>query len=302
MPRFPRPGHPFFAGAPHLIAHRGGAALAPENTMAAFRRAVDEWDADMLEMDVRLTADGRVVVIHDETVDRTTDGTGPVRRMTWARARRLDAGFRFRGLDGDASHRGRGVRLPLFEEVLDAFPDVRIIVEPKAAEAAAPLVRLIRAARAERRVLVGAEFEATRVGARGYPGPWGASRRQVVPFWLLHRLGPLGRRRAPAADGFQLPERSGRLHVVTPALLRAARRANMPVHVWTVNDPGHMRRLLRWGVDGIMTDRPDLLAGVLAEVAGRPPAAGAPAAAARAPRATRDAAGLPSPSPAGGPA
>ena len=294
MARFPRPGHPFFAGAPQLIAHRGGASLAPENTMVAFRRAVDEWDADMLEMDVRLTADGRVVVIHDETVDRTTDGAGPVRGMTWARARKLDAGHRFRGLDGGAPYRGRGVRLPLFEEVLEAFPHVRIIVEPKAAEAAAPLVRLIRAAGAEGRVLVGAEFEATRVGARGYGGPWGASRRQVRPFWIQHRLGPVARWRAPDADGFQLPERSGRLRVVTPALLRAAREANMPVYVWTVDDPADMRRLLRWGADGIMTDRPDLLAEVLAEVAER-----APAAAPSADRGAHPAAGLPAPGPAG---
>ncbi len=268
--RFHRPGHAFFAGAPQLIAHRGGAGLAPENTMAAFRQAIEEWDADILEMDVRVTADGRVVVIHDEAVDRTTDGTGRVSEMNWARARELDAGFRFADPAGEASFRGCGVRVPLFEEVLDAFPDTRIVVEPKAAEAAAPLVREIRAAGAEDRVLVGAEFEATRVGARGYRGPWGASRRQVAPFWFLHHIGLAGRWFAPAADGFQLPERSGRLRVVTPRLLRASRAANMPVYVWTVNDTEDMRRLLRWGADGIMTDRPDLLARVLSEVAGRP--------------------------------
>lgn len=270
MARSPRPGHPFFAGAPQLIAHRGGSGLAPENTMAAFRCAVDEWDADMLEMDVRLTADGRVVVIHDETVDRTTDGTGRIRDMTWAEARELDAGFRFPDANGTAPWRGRGARLPLFEEVLEAFPEMRIIVEPKAPETAGPLVRIIRAAGAERRVLMGAEFEGTRVGARGYRGPWGASRRQVVPFWVLHRFGPVGHWYAPAADGFQLPEWSGRIRVVTPALLRAARAVNMPVYVWTVDDPADMRRLLEWGADGIMTDRPDVLAGVLTEGAGRP--------------------------------
>lgn len=268
--RTPRPGHAFFAGAPQLIAHRGGAGLAPENTMAAFRHAVESWDADILEMDVRLTADGRVAVIHDETVDRTTDGTGRLSAMSWAQARELDAGFRFADRAGKRAFRGCGVRLPLFEEVLDAFPDTRIVVEPKAPEAAAPLVRAIRAAGAEDRVLVGAEFEATRAGARDYRGPWGASRRQVARFWILHHLGLAGRCYAPLADGFQLPERSGQLRVVTPRLVRAARAANMPVFVWTVNDPADMRRLLQWGVDGIMTDRPDLLAGVLADVAGRP--------------------------------
>ncbi len=260
-----------------LIAHRGGAKLAPENTVAAFRSAVREWDADMLEMDVRLTSDARLVVIHDETVDRTTDGTGPIRGLSWREARQLDAGHRFRDPNGERSFRGRGVRLPLFSEVLTAFPHTRIIVEPKAAEAAAPLVGAIRAADAEERVLIGAEFESTRARARGYRGPWGASRIQAARFWLLNHLGLAGRWPAPAADGFQLPEWSGRLHVVTPKLIRAAHAANLPVHVWTVDEPADMRRLLEWGVDGIMTDRPDLLAAVLADVAGRPvpPGAGA---------------------------
>ncbi len=254
------------------MAHRGGARLAPENTMAAFRRALDDWDADVFEMDVRLTADGRVAVVHDETVDRTTDGKGAVREMEWSELRKLDAGFRFRDLAGERSQRGCGVRIPLFEEVLEAFPRVRIIVEPKAAEAAGPLAQTIRAAKAEHRILIGAEFEATRVGARGYPGPWGASRRQVLPFWVLHRLPVVGAWHVPAADAFQVPERSGRLRVLTPAFVRAAHAANMPVHVWTVDDPHDMRRLLDWGVDGIQTDRPDILADVLTEVAGRPPA------------------------------
>ncbi len=268
----PRPGHPFCGGAPVLAAHRGGAGLAPENTLAAFRRAIDDWDADMLETDVRLTADGEVVVLHDETVDRTTDGTGPIREMTWARARELDAGFRFRDGDGGFPYRGRGIRLPLFSELLDAFPAMRIMVEPKVPEAAGPLVEVIRSRGAEHRVLIGAEFERTRAGARGYGGPWGASRDQVFPFWLLHRVPGIGRLYVPAADAFQVPERSGRWRVVTPRFVRAAHRVNIPVHVWTVDDPDDMRRLLEWGVDGIQTDRPDLLADVLTEVSGRPPA------------------------------
>ena len=267
-----RPGHAFLGGAPLLMAHRGGSRLAPENTMAAFRHALDDWDADVLEMDVRLTADGRLVVIHDDTVDRTTDGAGPIRRMTWEEACDLDAGFRFRDLNGGCSFRGRGVRIPLFDEVLDTFPHTRIIVEPKAAEAARPLVDAIRFRGAEHRVLIGAMFESTRTGARGYAGPWAASRTQVRRFWILHRVPVIGRWYVPRADAFQIPEWSGRLRVVTPALVRAAHAANIAVHVWTVDDPDDMRRLLDWGVDGIQTDRPDLLADVLTDVAGRPPA------------------------------
>lgn len=270
--RRPRPGHPFCGGAPLLVAHRGGAGLAPENTLLAFRGAVDDWDADMFETDVRLTADGEVVALHDETVDRTTDGSGAVREMTWERVRELDAGYRFRDAEGGFPHRGRGIRPPLFAELLDAFPDMRIMVEPKAPEAAGPLVEVIRSREAEHRVLIGAEFERTRAAARGYGGPWGASRRQVLPFWLLHRVPGIGPWCVPAVDAFQVPQRSGRRRVVTPAFVRAAQRANIAVHVWTVDDPGDMRRLLAWGVDGIQTDRPDLLADVLTEVAGRPPA------------------------------
>ena len=244
--------------------------------MTAFRQAVDEWDAEMLETDVRLTADGRVVVLHDETVDRTTDGTGPVRDMTWDEVRRLDAGYRFRDAAGEFPWRGRGVRIPLFDEVLEELPRMRIMVEPKAAEAAGPLAEVIRAREAEHRVLIGAEFERTRDGARGYGGPWGASRSQVMPFWLLHRIPVIGRWYVPAVDAFQVPETSARYRVVTPAFVRAAHRANIPVHVWTVDDPDDMRRLLEWGVDGIQTDRPDLLADVLVEVAGRAPAPARP--------------------------
>lgn len=270
--RRPRPGHPFLGGAPVLVAHRGGAGLAPENTMTAFRRAIEDWDADMLEMDVHLTADGQVVVLHDPTVDRTTDGTGPVRDMPWDAVRQLDAGYRFRDSAGEFPYRGRGVRIPLFDEVLRELPHMRIMVEPKVAEAAGPLVEVIRARDAEHRVLIGALHEPTRVDARGYGGPWGASRNHVLPFWLWHRIPGIGRWYVPAVDAFQIPEVWGRHRVVTPAFVRAAHRANIPVHVWTVDDPDDMRRLLDWGVDGIQTDRPDLLADVLTEVAGRPPA------------------------------
>ena len=113
-----RPGRTYLAGAPLLVAHRGGSRLAPENTLEAFRDAVERWRADMLEMDVRLTRDGEVVVIHDETVDRTTDGTGPVRSYTLEELQRLDAAHRFVDPRGEASFRGKGVRIPRFEDVL----------------------------------------------------------------------------------------------------------------------------------------------------------------------------------------
>lgn len=248
--------------------------LAPENTVAAFRMATDEWWADMLEMDVRLTRDGEVVVIHDATVDRTTDGTGPVAEHTLAEIRSLDAGYRFTDESGTHPFRGRGITIPTLDEVLSEFPDMRINIEAKEPSVAAPLASVVARHRAEHRVLIAAEYEKSRRGARGYAGPWGASFFQILLFWLLHRL-PGGSPYTPAADIFQVPERRGSLQVVTPRFVREAQRHSIPVQVWTVNREEDMRRLLDWGVDGIQTDRPDLLARVLTERLGRPAPPGA---------------------------
>lgn len=266
--RRPRPGHPYLAGAPLLIAHRGGSRIAPENTLKAFRTAVDVWDADILELDVRCTSDGRLVVLHDATVERTTDGIGSIAEMGWDQVRELDAGARFLDPDGGSPFLGRGVGIPLLEDVLEAFPRTRLNVEVKCPEAAPLLGRIVRRFGAEHRVLVAAARDADRKALRGYPGPWGASRGQIFRFRFLHRMPVVGG--APAVDAFQIPERWKGLRVLTPGFVEAAHRWNVPVHVWTVDDPDDMRRYLRWGVDGIQSDRPDVLARVLAEEAGRP--------------------------------
>ena len=265
-----RPGHPYLAGAPLFIAHRGGAALAPENTMAAFTGAVERWEADVLEMDVRRTADGKVVVIHDATVDRTCDGRGAVRDLPWSEVRSLDAGYRFRDLAGGHAFRGRGVRIPLLDQVLEAFPDTRMNVEAKTPGVAPLLVETILRHGARDRVLMAAELEGARPSRHAYPGPRGASRRQIRMFHLLHRW-PLGFLYAPRADALQVPDTWKGTRVVTPRFVREAHRRNIPVHVWTIDDPADMRRLLSWGVDGIQSDRLDRLARVLVEDTGRPP-------------------------------
>lgn len=267
--RRPRPGRSYLAGAPMLVAHRGGSKLAPENTLPAFVAAVDDWGADMLELDVRLTSDGVVVVIHDETVDRTTDGTGPVSSMSLSELQALDAGYRFTDPDGKHSFRGRGVYVPTLEEVLDACPGVRVNAEAKDAVVAEPMVELVRRRGDEHRVLVAAELEQHRRSVRGYAGPWGASRRDCLLFWLTHRI-PGGGFFTPGVDIFQVPEFWKGRRVLTRRIIDVAHRHNIPVHVWTVDDPEDMRRLLSWGVDGIQSDRPDLLSEVLVAEAGRP--------------------------------
>lgn len=266
-----RPGHPYLAGSPLLIAHRGGAGLAPENTLEAFQSSVRDWGADMVELDVRTSRDGVVMVFHDETVDRTTDGTGPLGEKDLTELQELDAGFHFVDPNGVSSFRGKGVRIPTFEAVLEALPGVRLNVEAKDFRSAPLLVDLVQRAGAEERVLVTAEWEKNRRSVRGYPGPWGASRRQITAFFFLAASG-LRPGYTPSCDVLQIPEEYRGIPILTPSFLREAHRRNLPIHVWTVDDPAVMNRLLDLGVDGIQTDRPDLLGRILSERFGRPPA------------------------------
>ncbi|HEY8482990.1 MAG TPA: glycerophosphodiester phosphodiesterase [Longimicrobiales bacterium] len=260
--------HPVLAGGPHLIAHRGGAGLAPENTLAAFRQAVEVWEADLIELDVHASADGHCVVIHDPTVDRTTDGTGAVAELTLDELRRLDAGYRFT-LDGCTyPFRGQGFTVPTIDEVLEALPETRFVVEVKVAAAQRPLFEAIRRAGAEDRVIVAAESESARTLFGTYRGPKSASAAQLRRFYLLHRL-RLARFWKLGVDAAQVPEWWGGTRVVSPRFIRDLHAQGIPVHVWTVNETEDMHRLLDWGVDGIVTDRPDRLAQVLCERVGR---------------------------------
>jgi len=223
----------------------------------------------MLELDVRATRDGEIVVIHDETVDRTTDGTGRVGDLTLAQLQEMDAGYRFRNPDGELSFRGKGVTIPRFEEVLQALPDVRLNVEAKDGRSAPGLVELILRHGAQARVLVAAELEENREAVRGYPGPWGASRRDLFQFFFAI-FTPFGRRFTPFCDALQVPPTYWGIPVITGRFVREAHRRNLPIHAWTIDDPLKMERLLDLGVDGIQTDRPDLLAPILCRRFGRP--------------------------------
>ena len=224
----------------------------------------------MLEMDVQSTRDGVVVVLHDETVDRTTDGTGRIRDLTFQQVQELDAGYHFKNPEGEISYRGKGAKIPRFEEVLEALPGVRLNVEAKDGRSAPGLVEAVLRHNAQDRVLVAAEEERNRRAVRGYPGPWGASRRDLFQFFFLIHS-PLNRLYTPACDALQIPEIYLGIRVLTERFIREAHARNLPLHVWTVDDPQDMRRLVAMGIDGIQTDRPDLLAAVLTETVGRPP-------------------------------
>jgi glycerophosphoryl diester phosphodiesterase len=262
------PKAPVPTGWPAAFAHRGGAEVAPENTLEAFRTAAALGDV-VLELDVQVTADGTAVSMHDLTVDRTTDGTGAVARMSTRDLQRLDAGHTFT-LDGATfPWRGRGVRVPTLAEVYEAFPAHRVAIELKGNRPGAEQIvwRTIQAAEAQGRTLVATNRTASIRRFRQVSGgtvPTAAALTEFAAFRLLCLLG-LHAHHALPFQGLQPPDRILGVRVLTPALLRAAQQAGLRVDVWTIDHEADMRRLLEWGVDGVMTDRPDLLSRVLRE-------------------------------------
>jgi glycerophosphoryl diester phosphodiesterase len=252
---------------PVNIAHRGGAGLAPENTLEGFREGL-RVGAGALELDVHTTADGHVVVIHDATVDRTTDSTGTVREMTLAELKRLDAGYRFtRDRGATFPFRGEGIRIPTLEEVYEEFVEVPINIEIKGERAGIEeaVWRVIEAAGAEERTLVVSESTPTIRRFREASGgrvATASSSVELISFYFLSRLG-LSRSARPRFQALQGPETYHGLRVVTPGFIRAAHERGLRVDVWTIDSEADMRRLLGYGVDGIMTDRPDVLKRVL---------------------------------------
>jgi glycerophosphoryl diester phosphodiesterase len=266
----PRSPHPYFEAerGTQVIAHRGGAGLRPENTLAAFQHAA-ELGAEIVEMDARVAADGAIVVIHDATVDRTTDGIGPVAALTLAELRRLDAGYRW-SPDGGRSfpYRGRGLRVPALEEVLERVPSVRMVVEMKQFEppSAAALCALVRRSGMQRKVLV-ASFAAGALRAFRGACPEVATSMSAFEARLFVTLRGLY---TPAAAALQLPDRMGDTVLVTPEMIALARGHNVKVHAWTVNDEARLRELVHLGIDGIMTDRPDRLLALTRPSSGLP--------------------------------
>jgi glycerophosphoryl diester phosphodiesterase len=235
------------------IAHRGGALDGLENSMAAFARAV-ELGYRYLETDAQVTADGVLVAFHDATLDRVTDRTGALAALPWREVRAA----RIAGIEP----------IPRLADVLSSWPDTRVLLDPKADPAVDPLVQAIRRAAAVDRVCVGSFSDRRLVRVRAALGPrlctsmgpgelarlrlaaWGALPRAAVPT---------------AAACAQIPQRRRRVALAEPRLLAYAHALGLPVHVWTVNDPGAMRALLDLGVDGIISDDLVALRSVLSE-------------------------------------
>jgi glycerophosphoryl diester phosphodiesterase len=242
------------------FAHRGGAGVAPENTLAAFDAGL-ALGADGLEIDVRLSRDGVVVVHHDPTLDRTTDHIGDVGRFTASELDRVDAGYRFLR-NGAHPFRGQGIGVPRLATVLARYRDTRVIVEMKEndAELARATVEVVRAADAVDRVCFGAFGWRVLRAARTLAPTVPSSASRVEVRWALYR----SRWRCPVRHAayhvYQVPEISRDGHrVVSPRFVADARDAGLPVQVWTVDRPDDADRLMGWGVSALITDRPDVI-------------------------------------------
>ncbi len=245
---------------PRNIGHRGAGGHAPENTIESFRMAL-EMGADILELDVHGTRDGTVVVCHDPTVDRTTEGQGPIARMTLAELAKLDAGHRWSPDGKIHPWRGQGIRIPTLLELVETFPGAPLNIEIKqeAPSIVDDVVKLLKVHGREPIVNLAAEkpeiMHAIRASA--WRGATGYSLEDALAF-----MDALARDRwkeyEPPGIALQVPERWHDVDLVTEAFVHAAHAAGVEVHVWTVNHRADMDRLLDLGVDGIVTDFPDV--------------------------------------------
>lgn len=262
IPRLPFVTHE----RPLFFAHRGGSALAPENTLPAYENGL-RYGADALELDIHYTRDGEIVVFHDDMLGRTTDGSGPLAALTLDELRRLDAGFRFT-TDGGQSYpwRDKGVTIPTLREVFERFPQTRINIEMKVNddEGERRLARLLLDNGWGDWALVGSfhtdALQRFRALCEGHIAT-SASASETRNF-LLGVLVRQTQRMRPTYDALQVPEVYRGIRVVSPTSIRLAHGLGLDVHVWTVDDREAMGRLLDWGVDGLMSDRPDTLAEV----------------------------------------
>lgn len=261
-----------FAGLPRplLFAHRGASRVAPENTLEAFDMAA-RLGAQVLEMDVHATADGEVVVLHDAALNRTTDGSGPVRAIPYAQLAQLDAGCKFRTAHGASPFKGRGVVVPRLEDVLRSFPRMAFNIEIKAADP-----RLIRqvldlfarvGVSAQQVVLAAGVDSVMALLEAAKPGiPLGMSARQA---WRTVRGSYLGRvPEGLAGRALQIPPSFRGLSLATSRVVARTRACGIPVHVWTLNHPRLARKYLERGVDGVMSDDPGALSDLFAQYRG----------------------------------
>jgi glycerophosphoryl diester phosphodiesterase len=251
------------------IAHRGGRRIRPEHTLEAYQQAIAD-GADVLELDLHATSDGVIVVMHDATIDRTTNGTGAIKEMTFEELRTYDAGYNFPSADAETHpYRGMGLVVPTLEEVLDAFPDVPYVIEIKQAEPS--IIEEFVAITREYEVIDqinGAAFDddvLTELRAAAPEMATSFSEEEVTAyFFAVNDPNGFDPSYVPPAEFLQVPPRRDALDVLRDPFVPIAHQLGLKVHVWTINDEAEMRELIEErGIDGIMTDDPPLLTTVI---------------------------------------
>jgi len=248
----------FDVDARPVIAHRGGRARAPENTLEAMQLGIAE-GADAIELDVHLCADGEVVAIHDATVDRTTEGSGAVERMTLTNLRSLDAACRFSGVQPHPAVR-RPCRIPTLAEVFESFPTTPLIIEVKTPAVSIQTRILIEKHSAEDRCLVDSLHSNALDVFRGSRIAYGPSRNGVIRL-LARSLLPTRATLAVEFRALCIPRTYRGLPLPIKRLASLTRSAGKPTHIWTVNDPGKALEMWGLGANGIITDEvPAILA------------------------------------------
>ncbi|HEX2688072.1 MAG TPA: glycerophosphodiester phosphodiesterase [Kofleriaceae bacterium] len=238
-----------------LYAHRGASAERPENTMPAFERAI-EIGVDALEMDVHLTRDDHLIVAHDATAARTTGAQIAWSELDLADARRLDAGWGFVTKDGTRPFAGKAITVPTFEEVLGAFPGMRINVDIKGDRAVGIMLDLLRRTHADDRVTL-ASFQLRtlfQIRRHGYGGETALSQGEVATLLGLPAM--LWRQLPFTGTAAQVPVRAGRIHFGRAAFIAKCHSIGLRVDFWTVDDRQEAARLLELGADGIITNDP----------------------------------------------
>ncbi len=250
-----------------VLAHRGNSMHAPEDTLESLRQGV-ALGADGIEFDVRLSADGAPVLMHDPTLDRTTDGTGPLAEHTLVELRALDAGYRFTR-DGGRTfpYRGRGIRIPTLDEVLNAFPDTPCLIEIKSAETTEPFIRVVERHHAKDRLLIGSFVDEAHARLTGRGFLITASKPDVTRL-CLRSLAFLGAGQV-AYQACSVPPRWKRLRIPVLRFVRMLRPRGIPTHCWTINDPAVARDLWDGGVNAVLSDDP----GTMLALLGRGPGA-----------------------------
>ena len=268
------PATNYYTAAPRtlVIAHQGGEGVWPGDTLFAFEKAV-EIGSDVLEMDAHITKDGQIVLMHDETVDDTTDGTGLIEDLTLDELKQLDAAYDWSTDEGMTfAYRGQGIQVPTLNEVFEKFPQMHFVIEIKLTQNPIdkPLCDLIRQHKMQDKVLVASFHDVAMKNFRATcpEVATSASRTEVRNYVLLGKaflwgfILPDYQTIQPPYD----PEDSLGITIMTERFIRESHAKNIRVEPWTVNDPALMKQYIEWGADGIITDRPDLMIEVLKEM------------------------------------